>query len=417
MKFIIFQKFTWNYLFFLVFLFLSIIRKRLTDPLFEYKDTKSEYFLIMYTAIFCNYLTIIPFLISKFLSRRRRNKTQENENQINLIENKIEFIHTEDTNTNKNLFKHTIIVSLFDFLGEASIFIFYFLNNKREVISLYPLRTYLIFSCVTQYIASYIILKMYFYKHHWLSMFINIFCIFASLTMDIIMITEKGIKDYQYYIFVLIRLIRIIFFSFGDSYAKKALTCEILSPYSLLLFKAIYETIFLGIFSIPFIFIKINDDIVINESIFVGFKQYLTGKKLLYSFLRLICDFLYQLFFMYIIDKFSPNHLALANIIDSFGDNVYKVIYKAIIKEPLSWTYYTIFFVHIILLIGAVIHNEIFIINRCGFQEKTKYFLDIKFNEEEKTQYLIPEEEEDDDNKQNNNVEEDGVLLEDKKIE
>ena len=120
---------------------------------------------------------------------------------------------------------------------------------------------------------------------------------------------------------------------------------------------------------------------------------------------------------MYIIDKFSPNHLALANIIDSFGDNVYKVIYKAIIKEPLSWTYYTIFFVHIILLIGAMIHNEIFIINRCGFQEKTKYFLDIKFNEEEKTQYLIPEEEEDDDNKQNNNVEEDGVLLEDKKIE
>ena len=257
---------------------------------------------------------------------------------------------------------------------------------------------------------------MHFYKHHWLSMIINIFCVLVSLTMDIISIKEKNIIDYQYYIFILMRLIRIIFFSFGDGYSKKALHSEFLSPYSLLLYKAIYETIFLAVFSIPFIFIKITEDNIDNASIFVGFKEYLTGIKFLYSFLLCICDFFYQLFIMIIIDRFTPNHLPLAHILDAFGYNISIIIRNAIKHEHIYWSYYTIIIVHIILFIAAMIHNEIFIINKCGLNEKTKLFLKLELIEEEINQYLVAGDEKEDDN-ENENIEEEGHLMEDQKIE
>ena len=267
-----------------------------------------------------------------------------------------------------------------------------------------------------QYIASYIVLKSYLYKHHWLSMFINIFCVLISLIMDIIMIKQNSITDYQYYIFILMRLLRVALFSFENVYSKKSFDYEFLSPYSLLLFKAVYETIFLGIFSIPFIFVKIKEENVNNESIFVGFKQYLTGIKILYSFLLYFCEFFYRLFIMLIIDRFSPNHLPLAHILDSIGLNITEIIRLAVNSRPIGWIYYSIFVVYIFLFIAAMIHNEIFIINKWGLNEKTKFFLDIKLNEEMNNESLLPRSETVEDG-ENENIEKNGILLEDIKIE
>ena len=392
MKCIIFQKFTLNYLFLLLFLAVSIFRKKVQKPLFESMQKKAMYFFLMYIVILSYFLAIIPFLIVKCLSKRR-NKKQQSEKALNNIENKTSYLHNKDKYAKKFFFKYTILVSIFDFLGEACIFVFYFLNDNMEIINLYALRTYLIFNIMMQNITSYIVLKTYLYKHQWLSIFMNIFCILSCLIMDIIMIVKRSITDFRYYIFILIRLIRISLFSFENSYTKMALDSEFLSPYSILLFKAVSETILLGIFSIPFIFIKINDDNIINESIFVGFKEYLTGIKLLYSFIRFFCEFLYRLFIIIIIDRFSPNHLALAHIVDSFGSTLSVIIQSAIDNKSILWINYAIFIVYIILIISAMIYNEIFIINRCGLSEKTKLFLDITLNEEQKNQYLLPEDE------------------------
>ena len=60
MKCIIFQKFTLNYFFFLSFLIVSIIRKKVQEPLFEFKQSKSKYFYLMFEAILSHFLAI-PF--------------------------------------------------------------------------------------------------------------------------------------------------------------------------------------------------------------------------------------------------------------------------------------------------------------------------------------------------------------------
>ena len=259
---------------------------------------------------------------------------------------------------------------------------FYFINNKHEVVYFYSLNSYLIFNTVMQYLASYFVLKTYFYKHHYLSFLINFICILITLILDIIFIVEKRIEDYQYYIFIIIRLIRIILFSFGDNFSKIALNKAFLSAYSLLVYKAFYETIFLIIFSIPFIFIKMSEKYVYNDSIFVGFSEYLKGMNILYNILLFICNFFYDLNFMLIIDKFSPSHLTLAYILESFGNTVYRLIDDPLRGKDISWTMYCNFVIYIVLFFGAMIHNEIFIINICGLNLKTQLFLNQDFNAE-----------------------------------
>ena len=392
MRCIIFQKFTLNYLFLLLFLVVSICRKKIQAPLFDSTHSKAMYFFLTYIVILSYFLAIIPFLIVKCLSKRR-NKKQESKKAKNSIVNKIRYIYNKDKYAIKNFFKYTILVAVFDFLSEVSLFLFYFLNDNMKVISLYSLKIYLIFNIMMQNITSYIVLKEYLYKHHWLSIFMNIFCILGCLIMDIFMIVKRGITDFRYYIFILMRLFRVTLLSFENSYTKLALNSEVLSPYSILLFKAVSETILLGIFSIPFIFIKCKEDEVVYENIFVEFKKFLTGIKLLYSFIRFCCEFLYRLFIIIIIDRFSPNHLALVHVVDSFGSTLSVIIELAKDNKSILWINYAIFVIYIILFISAMIYNEIFIINRCGLSEKTKLFLDITLNEEVKNQFILPEDE------------------------
>ena len=349
----------------------------------------------MYNTILSHILALIPHMISKYLSKRK-NKEIEKEN-----DSTIEYIHHKNPYKGKNIFKSTLLVSVFDFSGEAIIFLFYFINNKHEVVSLYTLNSYLIFNTVMQYLASYIVLKTYFYKHHYLSFLINGICILITLILDIVFIVNKEIGEYQYYIFIIIRLLRVVLFSFGDNFAKIALSSAFLSPYSLLVFKALYETVFLIVFSIPFIFIKMSEKYVDNASIFVGFSEYLTGINILYSILLFICNFLYELDFLLIINKFSPSHLTLAYILESLGSTVVRLIDYPTRGKEIGWTIYFNFGIYIILLFGAMIHNEIFIINRCGLNLKTQLHLNQDFKDEFAS-LDSPNEDNDVDNEENN---------------
>lgn len=198
-----------------------------------------------------------------------------------------------------------------------------------------------------------------------------------------------------------------------NNYAKLSLYSEYLSPYSLLLYIAIYESIFMIFFSIPFIFLKTNDFYVQNGSVFSGFPVYMTGIKLFYSFCNIILQYFYNLFFMILIDRFSPSHLSLAYILDAIGSRIYKIIKSYIDEKNVEWLEYFNFFIFLILFVAAMIHNEIIIINIYGFNSKTKYIMDKKFKEETHNIDNILddediEQENDNENFENNNKE--GVL-------
>ena len=155
-------------------------------------------------------------------------------------------------------------------------------------------------------------------------------------------IIEKKIIDHQFYIVIVMKILRLLLFSFGDNYAKYALYTEFLSPFSLILSMAIYEIIFLIIFTIPFCFLKYNKS---GEIIFVEFLEYLEGMKVFYSIIYFICIFLYEAFLLIIVDRFSPSHIPLALIISAFFRNIYNVIKNHINKKESNWIVYVNFLI------------------------------------------------------------------------
>ena len=375
MKCITFQKPNIYHLFFLGYLIAMFSREYLNYLVIENSKYKSGQLYGMYVYILSHLLSFIPYFISRYLSKRKAKlDTKKNDNDNFIYNNGIKKYR------GKYLFKKILIISLFSFFSEAVYYIFYLINNNFKSVNSYSLGIYLILNTVVIYLVSYYVLKTYFYKHHYLSLFINCICFFVSLIGDIITIVNLKIKEANYYIYILITIVRLILLCFLLCYSKKVLDSAFLSPYSIIAYRSIYETIYLILFSIPLIFINIKEYNNNNEDIiFKSFPQYLKGIKILYSILLLIIDYLLDLFTMFIIYKFSPSHLTLAMIFESFAKFGYWLIRNNIKKKKVFWSDYVNFGMCLFLFIGSMIHNEIFIINKYGLNTKTQLYLNSEF--------------------------------------
>ena len=377
MKFITCPKPNVYHLFFLGYFLIRIPREYLNEALFGNSKHKSGHLYRMYVYILSLLLSFIPYFISIYLSKRKA-KINSNITLYKMYTNKSEI----KTHEGINLFKQILIVSLFGFSAEAVFYIIFLINNVQKAVSSYSLGIYLVLNTVLIYAASYCVLKTYFYKHHYLSLFINTICFLVSLVGDIITIVNLNIKEVNYYIYIVIRIVRLILLCFLYCYSKKVLNSAFLSPYSIIAFEAIYENIFLIFFTIPLIFIPIKEFNNEKDIIFKSFLNYLKGINILYSILLLINDYLIVLFRMFIIYKFSPSHFTLALILESFTHMGYKIINNIVLKKNVYWTQYANLGIYFVLFIGSMIHNEIFIINRCELNTKTQLYLDSEFNGE-----------------------------------
>ena len=377
MKFITFQKPNIYHLFFLGYFIVRFSREYLNDLLFKKSKFKSGLLYRMYVYILSQLLSFIPYFISRILSKRRSKADSNNINDKTYIYN-----NEIKKYKGKFLFKQIFIISLFGFFSEAVLYIFYLINNNYESVNSYNLGIYLILNTVVIYLVSYYLLKTFFYKHHYLSLFINSICFLVTLICDIIILVNINIKEVNYYIYILIRIIRLILSCFLYCYSKKVLDSAFLSPYSIIAFRSIYEIIYLVLFSIPLIFINIKEYNNNEDIIFKSFPQYLKDINILYSILLFLANYLNDLCIMFIIYKFSPSHLTLAMIVKSFINTGYYIIINAIKDKNIYWSDYTNLGICIILFIGSMIHNEIFIINKYGLNTKTQLYLNNEFNNE-----------------------------------
>ena len=103
---------------------------------------------------------------------------------------------------------------------------------------------------------------------------------------------------------------------------------------------------------------------------------------------------------MLIIDKFSPSHLTLAMILESFAHMGYKIISKNVKGLDIYWNQYANLGIYVILLIGSMIHNEILVINKWGLNAKIQKSLNNEFINEIDSDMDLNEECENDDEKE-----------------
>ena len=372
-------------LFFLIFLsyFIRYYILSFTNFIENEKQSQKKFFNI-YIYTISNLFSVFPFIIEKKRSKRKHKKIKQedifdkiksfssNINKTKTID--IELIYEKESPVNKGIiFIRTLMVAITDLSAQYFVFIFYIFVELKKI----ELDFILIFNILSKYLFSRLILQTYYYKHHHLSFMINLICLILISIIDIYNIHNNWNMNIIYFIFI--KIFCTVCYSLEDVIGKKALIEDFLSPYSIIFFKGIFELILLIIGSIPFFFIKIDN----NEYIFSSFIEKLNSiKKLFLIFLLMLFNFIYNCLIWIINDRFSPNDLAIAMIIegitdkldllifnfDEFKKNLYISIYKTII--------------YIILILGALVHNEIIILNFCGLNEYTRKNLDKKSDED-----------------------------------
>ena len=253
---------------------------------------------------------------------------------------------------------------------------FIIIQKSNLLIKTFNLNSVLIIYIIAQYLFNRIILHYLFYKHHYLSFFINIIFLIVLGVMDIIEIDKKDNKPILSFFFIFIRIISSIFYSIEDTYAKIIITHNSFSPYNYLFLRGIIVNSLVIIFSIIFMFVDLPDENGVNSIVFTRFwKIYEDKINILIYFILFIIDFLYNVNVFFIIDKFSSSHLAMVQIIGHFGSLLNSIIFFKNIELSEFFLRLIIYF---ILILAALVHNEFIILNFCEFQKHTKLFLEIE---------------------------------------
>ena len=183
-------------------------------------------FLNTYLFNISDYIAIIPTIIIFIRSRKIRKEMNESNPKIQLIYN-------QGDKKSANFKWLILLVALFDFGSHISSLIFYIVYGKNDrSISENNLSSLLIFNTITIYLLSRLILKTYFYKHHYFSFLINIICILILGTIDIINIINSKNKGTTGMVIFYIakKILTIVFYSVEDVIGKKILLEEFMGP-------------------------------------------------------------------------------------------------------------------------------------------------------------------------------------------
>ena len=280
----------------------------------------------------------------------------------------VQLIYRGQPINKKKLLKRTFFLTICDFFAQFSVFLLYFFINddskfqKKVKFDMLP-----IFTIITKYILSKILLRQRYYMHHYLSFAINIFCL--------IILASFELSEFDYssanILYLLIRIFSQVTYSLEDVIGKMALIEEFLSPYTLLIYKGIYEIFILLICSFPFLFIKKE-----GKNIFEKMQVFIDNFTILFLYLILmILNFIYNIFIWIIIDRFSPNDYSMSTVIEGLTAKLIILIYDEKFNKSL---FIVGGIIYIILIFGLCIFSEIIIINKCGLNEYTKKYIGNK---------------------------------------
>ena len=431
MKYLIFSELNRNHFFFLSYLIIIII-KEINNIYITQIDDIIQTFQKYYIYSLSDLLSIIPFIIitirTKSVSKNilsnniKENKIRENSKEKleeNNEEKKLEFsknielLHMDlsyETHKRrlKRILKFTILISIVDFIAIYINVIFSIIVISGNFkIKKAQLNSYILFNIISKYLFTILILHSPVYKHHYLCLVINIIFLIGLVVFDIINIEKEDKKSYFY---VGMKVISVILYSLEDTYAKVLLSFDSISPYIYLLLQGIFVNIFALLFSIVFIFVELPDENGIKSCVYSRFYKLYENKLNILSYIILfLIEYLQNLNILFIIDKFSPIHFAVASIIRNicsllFSINSPKLVLNEFIIKII---------IYFILFLVGLIYVEFVVLNFCGLQKNTKLFLE-KEEKDDIVQTLINNKD-DDSNSQNYMIIADNYSIEENK--
>ena len=359
-----------------LFIFCSSIRYLIPRILENYieKREKEEYYYKgkSYSDILSNFtgdfLTGIIILYNK-CKRDSRNEIRN----IQGLETKKEM--------RKRFWFYLFMIAVIDFIAQLCLTNFLIsyiipnimIENKGTFIEEEDLYFVVLIDIISRYLFSLLFLKSYFYKHHYVSIFITIVGFILLSIENINDIYKENEVNYKKFFLIQYIFMNIIY-SLEDVLNKICLNKLIIRPYELMFKKSLFQIFFV---------------ILITCFDWSALKQYFkVSIDIFYIFYRLI--FIISNIFrtwslITIIEKISPNHLSVLKSSEFSAQFIIHLIYLAVEKYILKKTNLDndhlslnfIFFGGICILFsifGSIIHNEMIIINICGLLECTDYY-------------------------------------------
>jgi len=390
MKYLIFSKLNRNHFLFLSYFIISMIRNIVNSKIKTSKDISKDIiqtFHKYYISSLSDLLSIIPLIIIKVRSKSisyfkglRKDSSKK--------------YYTKANKKRKmRIIKLSILISILDFLAlYINVTYNIIITAANFVIKKVTISSDVFFNVISKFALSTLILHLPIYRHHYLSLAINIILLIVFLIFDILKITEA-----KEILFGLKRIISLVLYSLEDIYAKILLSYDSISPYTYLFYRGIYLNILSLLYSIIFIFVKLPDEKGVKSCIFTRlWKVYEPRLNILLYIILLFVNYLFNQNVLLIIDKFSPIHYAVGTVLETFGS----ILITTFDGKVEVGEFFIKFVIYFISILAALIYNEIIVLNFCGFQKYTHLFLLKKANKDlELTIFnnndneLIPEEE------------------------
>ena len=382
-KYCLFPKPQFNHFLFLFYFASAMVKQYIFRFIKNTNDNIETPFFKLYVHELGDLLSIIPYLILK-KKIKSNNDTEliynNNDNDIkensDLIYNDYKIVQFKKKQ--KGIILNLLIISLLDFIAQLSTVVFYLIEgNQKLAIKTANLNTVLIFNIIFLFLLTKFLLDKVFYIYHYFSFVIFIICLIVIAAIDFMEVV-KGDKELiiNSFLYMVIRIFSVLLYSIEYNQTKAIFLKYYYSPYLLLLTKAVIQFFFLIIFSFPLFFVKFTDGNGKEKIIFAMLSNIFINKiAILFYIIYLINSFFYSVIKLHIIDKFSPTHLSIAFISETFAN----FIILAIVDEmDIDYKFGIRFVMYILLIIASCIFNEFLVINICSLANNTKLFLDNK---------------------------------------
>ena len=232
---------------------------------------------------------------------------------------------------------------------------------------------------IFRYIFSRLLLTIYIYYHHLISMILTMISFIPLVIFNIITLKQKEITS-NLIIYIILNIAMTIIYAFEVVMNKIALSKLVIRPPELMFYKALFQ---IPLFTIVFLSVFLYDS---QNSEIMKFSDYLRENSKNW-FGRIICRFSFiianifrTMSLMWVTEILSPNHLSILKSFEFVVLTLFSLVKDSIASGIGDNTGFYILelICCLFLLFASLIYNEFFVINRCDLMKSTDYFKSLK---------------------------------------
>ena len=353
-----------------------------------------------FTADFLTGIYVLVNFCKKKKDTKRNTLIEKDNNRSSSFqkERKVFLNKIEEANKMKKRFIIImLIISIIDIIAQLCLLVFSYIDKKgctlsfskcnegnidKPTINEDDLIFTVALNILFRYIFSRLLLTIYIYYHHLVSIIITIISFIPLIIFNMITLKQKEITS-ELIIYVILNIVMTIIYAFEDVMNKIALNKLVIRPPELMFYKALYQ---IPMFAIVFFFVFLKDEISGENMTFIAYVKANSENlfwRILCRFSFIIANIFRTLSLQLVTEILSPNHLSILKSFEFVVLTLFSLLKNSISSDNQNNNtgfYILELICCLFLLFASLIYNEFFVINRCNLMKSTDYIKSLNDN-------------------------------------